>query len=181
MTAELVELGGQPADLVALPSALLDEVGVQHLDHGPMRGDDRGEPVDGGDVAFDHDALPLGGNPCLGVGGEPSFGLVETAFEQLSTLVQAGVADLEVLSTRRQRRGPRLEVRAEFAAGTRGVGLGLLVGLQCRQERFEFGDPLVVAFDVRREIGDRSVEVGHLGEHLAVLALCPGQTLRCRG
>ena len=176
--AELVELGGQPAHLVALAAALLDEVGVQHLDDLTVAGD---EPRRAGRSrrcrARSSTRCPSAAGPRLDVGRQPSLGLGETLLEQLLTLVQAGVADLEVLAARRQRRRPRLELGPQLAAGPRGIGLGLLVGLQRRQQRLEFGDPLSVAVDVGRRARRSSARGSPARRHLAMLALRPRQAL----
>jgi hypothetical protein len=148
---------------------------VQHLDDVAVGGDDRGEPVDDGDVALDLYALALGGGTSVGVGGQPSLGLLETTFEQRPPFVEPGVADLEVLAARRQRRGARLVLGPQFTPGASRVGFGLLVGLERGKQRLELTDALVVAGDVRGEIGDRTLEVGQLRRRLTVLALGSGQ------
>jgi hypothetical protein len=95
----LIEFGREPAHLVALAPTLLDQVGVQHFHDVTVRRDPLDEPIDGADVAFDPHTLSLGGHPRLGIGGQAAFGLVETPFEELMSLVEAGVVDLEVLAT----------------------------------------------------------------------------------
>ena len=173
----LVEFGGQPAHLVALATALLDEVGVQHLDHVTVRCDTLDEPVDRPDVTLDRHPAALRRDPRLGVGGEAALGLVEAPFEQLLALVQTGVAHLEVLATRRERCRTRLELGAQLAASTGGLGLGLLVGLERRQQRFELRDALLVADDVGGDVVDRAFEVLEFGFGLPVLPLRLGQPL----
>ncbi len=177
LTTEAIEFRGQPAHLVALATALLDQVGVQHLDDVAVSSDTLDEAVDRADVAFDRHSATLGCDPRLGVGGQAAFGFVEAALEQLLAFVQAGVVDLEVLAARRQRCGAGLEFGAQLAAGARGVGLGLLVGFQRWQQRFEFGDALFVAHDVGGDVVDRSFQVLQFRFGFAVLALCLRQAL----
>ena len=177
-SAVLVEFGGQPADLVALATTLLDEVGVQHLDDVTVRRDPLDEPVDRADVTLDRDTSTFRSDARFGIGGETPFGLVETTFQQLLALVQPGVVDLEVLASRRQRCRSRFELGPQFAAGACRVGFCLLVGLQSGQQRFEFGDALLVANDVGGDVVDRPFEVLELGFGLAMLALRLRQPLR---
>jgi hypothetical protein len=94
----LVEFGREAAHLVALTATLLDEIGVEHLDHVAVCIDTLDQSVDRADVAFDHGAATLGLDACLGVRGKASLGLVEAAFEELLAFVQTGVVHLEVLA-----------------------------------------------------------------------------------
>ncbi len=77
------------------------------------------EPVDRGESTLDRHPLTFGREPRLGVGGEAAFGLVEAPFEELLTLVQPGVAHLEVLAARRRARPPAPRARR---AARRGPG-----------------------------------------------------------
>ncbi len=176
----LVELGGQPAHLVALAAPLLDEVGVQHLDHVTVRCDALDEAVDRSDVTLDRHPAAFRCDPRLGVGSEAAFGFVEASFQQLLSLVQTGVVHLEVLATRCERGRPSFELGAQLSAGSGGIGLGLLVGFERRQQRLEFRDALLVAHDVGGDVVDRPFEVLQLGFGLPVLPLRLGQPLgRC--
>ena len=153
---------------------------MQHLDHVTVRCDALDEAVDRSDVTLDRHPTAFRCDPRLGVGSEASFGLVEASLEQLLSLVQPGVAHLEVLATRRQRGRVGLELGAQLSTGAGGIGLGLLVGFERRQQRFEFRDALFVAHDVGGDVVDRPFEVLELGFGLSVLSLRLGQPLgRC--
>ena len=89
---------------------------VLDLDHLAVAVDQRGQPVDRDDRALDL-AAPLGGHgPRLDVGLEAALGLGDPLLEELLTLVQAGVAHLELAAPRREHRGTRLELGAGLAA-----------------------------------------------------------------
>jgi len=64
-----------------------------------------------------------------------------------------------------------------FSASSLGIGLGLLVVFERRQQRFEFRDALFVAHDVGGDVVDRPFEVLEVGFGLSVLSLRLGQPL----
>ena len=173
-----IELDGELADLVALATALFDEHHVLGVDGGPMGLDDHRQCVDDAERPFDVGTLASRGRPSLHVGGEPPLGLGQLLFEQLLTLVQAGVAHLEFGATRRQRRGTTIELGAQLTTRTGRIDLGLLVGLEAGQQRGQLVDPTLLAFDRCTPLVEGAGEPVVLGPQLADLALGPSETFR---
>ncbi len=167
----LVEFGGEPTHLVALPTALFDQVGVQHLDDVAMRRHPCGEAVDGADVPLDREPLPFRRDARLGVRRETAFGLVEPSLEELLAFVEPGVVNLEILSSRGERSRTSFEFGAQFPTSPSGVRLGLFIGLERRQQRVELADALLVAHDVGGDVVDRPFEVLQFRLDLTMLAL----------
>ena len=92
--------------------------------------------------------------------------------------MQPGVVHLQILTARRQCCRPRLQLGAEFSSRTSGFGLGLFVGFEGREQRFELADALLVAHDVGGDVVDRLLEIREFGLGLAVFALGLGEPLR---
>ncbi len=181
LTAQGVEFGRELADLVALLAAGLDQLGVMGLDDRAMGVDHDAESIDHAHRPFDHDSLPLGGITRLGIGFEPAFGFGDPPFEDLAMLDQPGIADFEVLALRRERGRALLQLGSQLTTGTRRIGLGLLVGFEGREQRFEFTDALLLTLAVLGCLLDRAIERLQLGTDLSLLALRTSQSFRCRG
>jgi hypothetical protein len=116
--------------------------------------------------------------PRVGIGLEPALGLGDALLEELVALMQTGVADLELAAPRCQHRCTRLEIGASFAARTRGVGLGLLIGIERRERGFELGDPLALDDDVARQIAHGAVETLQLRVQLTPIPEHAGEAFR---
>ena len=176
-----VERRREAAHLFALATASGDEVVVLHLDHRAVGVDQRGEPVDGDDRLLDLHA-PLGGERAgFLVGLEPTLGLGDAVLEQALAFVEAGVTHFELAAARRQHGGTCLEFGTGLTTSLRRLGLGSFLGVERRQDRFEFGDARLLTVDERRELLDRAVEVLAFGGCLASLTEHARQPFGRRG
>ena len=122
--AQLVEAGGERAHLVALPAALLGELGVLGLDHVAMRGRRARRAGRAARASARSRLALLGLGAGAGIGLQPALGLVDAPFEELLALVQTGVAHFEIPADAtpaprlglRARRGPRPRASAASAS-----------------------------------------------------------------
>ncbi len=135
------ERGRQAADLVALATALFEELIVLDLDHGPMCLHETVETLDRRQRTLDLLAAVGGVRTGFRVRGEPALVLGDPCLEELLALVEAGIADLELAAAARQEGGACFEVGAGLTPRPRRIGFGLFVGVERRQHRLELGDP----------------------------------------
>jgi hypothetical protein len=113
----------------------------------------------------------------LDVGGEPTLGLGDALLEELLTLVQPGVAHLELTTSGGEHRRACLEVGAGLATGASGIGLRLLVGVEGRQDGLELRDTTAFDGHVPGELRDGTVEGLDLARELTSLTEHPSETL----
>ncbi len=176
--AGIVEPLGDRPHLVALAPAGLLQLAVASFDGHAVALDQLGDAVDRGDAALDGDApLVRLGTGC-GVGGQPSLGLGQATLEVLLALVQPGVVHLQLATARRQPVGLGVERGAGGVSGAGCRGLGLLVGLQCRQELGQLGDARPFATEAAVELGRLLLHRGQFGVDVAPVALRVGQRVR---
>ncbi len=109
------------------------------LDHRAVPGDERTEPLDRAQRPLDLLAVTGGRGPRLDVGREPALGLDDPLLEELLALVEPGVADLQLPAARGEHGRARLELGPRLTAGSSGLGLGVLVGVERRQHGLELG------------------------------------------
>ena len=138
---QLVEVGRQRADLLALPAALLDELGVVGVDDGAVLVDEAPETIEGHERPLDLDAPLRRLLPGLGVVGQPPLGGIEAVLQELRPLGQPGGAHVEVAAPSGEDGGTGVELGAGLPAGPGGVGLGGLPRLQLRHQQLQLGDP----------------------------------------
>ena len=115
------------------------------LDHVTVTVDESREVLHRAEGMLDFEAsLPgLGARDCVDL--ETPLGLLQSTFEELLPLVQAGVADFEILTTIRQLRRAGIESCARLAASLRRLGLGSFAGIESRHQGVELGDSAVLA------------------------------------
>ena len=133
--------------------------------------DECGETIDHIDLALDDEPLTLRSDARFLVCFKTTLGLDKTTFVELLTFLQTGKPDLDVTATRRQQGRASFEFGSEFTTRSRCLRLGLLVALERRKERFDFGDPLLLTFDVDFCLGDVPVECFEFSLNLTLLTL----------
>ena len=110
------------------------------------------------------------------VGNKPALGFFDSTLEELLTLAQTGVANLEIFATRCQQCSTRLESCTSLAARFGSVGLGLFVGLECRHQRLEFADATPLAIETLGCFGDDPSHCIGFGGGLAAVAVHAHET-----
>ena len=144
------------------------------LDALTASGDERRQPVDHTDRTLDHDALGLGRDPRLGIRFEAALGLGKAAFEELVPFVQPGVAHLQILAPCSEHARSLFELCAQHRSCPRRFGLGLLVGLEAREQRFELGHAHPLPLDVGRGLGRRTAQGVELARRSRALPAARG-------
>ena len=179
--AQRIESLRDPADLVALPTADIQQFVVPHLDDVAVALDKGGEAFYSLQAAFD-------GDPALGslrardrIGFQATLGLLQAAFEERLAFVQTGIAHFQVLPPACQARRVGIEAGAGFTAGPRGLGLGRLVGLQCGHQPVQLADAGSLALGALVGIAETALDRFDLGLRLASLGLRAGQGLAVGG
>ena len=175
--ARLVEAGDEAADLLALAAALLVEIGQTTLDGPPVALDDLAQSAGGLQAALDRDPALGGFGAGHGIRLEPALGLGDAPLEELLALVQARIADLEVLATRRQQCSATLDARPGLATRSCSGLLGILVCFETRDDRVELGDPAALARHALGRFGNGALDGLDLGDGLASVALYPHERL----
>ena len=115
------------------------------LDHVTVAVDQRGEVLHRAEGLLDFETSLPGLGAGDGVDFETPLGLLQATLEELLTLVQAGVADLEILTAVGQLRRAGVEPGPGLAASRRRLGLGRFVRIERRHQSLELGDPAALA------------------------------------
>ena len=174
-----VEPGRERPHFVALAAALLDQRVVLDLDHRAVPGDERTEPLDRAQRPLDLLAMTGGSSPRLDIGRQPALGLGDPLLEELLTLVEPGVADLQLPAARGEHGRTRFELDPRLTAGSSGLGLGVLVGVERREHGLELGDAHPLDVDVGDQVDARSLAALQLGLQLAAMTEGARQALGC--
>ena len=149
------------------------------LDHLSMPLDELGQALDRRQRPLD--LLAAAGGELRALPGRPRGGVRSRRSATSRNCWRSWSPALRTSSSRRragERGGPALDLGPGLAARLGGLGLGLLVGIERREHRFEFGDTCSLVrrrAPVSSAIG--SVEPFEFGLELAPLAERPGQPL----